>query len=459
MMETKVRKGFDPNENLCLDTDSYKITHWWQYPPGTQKIYSYFEPRVGAEYDDIVWMGIIPYLKKYGLVGPAFCQPYLREAQEVCDEHFGVPGYFNYEGWDKMGMKYDGKLPVRIYALPAGTIVKPGTPCMAIENLDPDFPWITNYLETILMHCFGMTNTATVSYHWYKIIKKFADIAGEEVSPFAVNDFGFRGIPSRESAGFNGTGHLAVFAGTDNLRAIKFIRDNYSDHIVAGASVVAAEHSTITAWGKDRECDAYKHIITGADQRFNPDGDKFIIVSLVCDSYNWEHAVSEYFCKELVPIIKNRNGKVVVRPDSGIPWLVIRTILDALWEAYGGTVNEKGYRVLDPHIGVIYGDGINAVALEKILSLVIQAGYAPSCVIFGAGGQLLQAHNRDTLRCAIKLSEITIDGKVIPICKTTLGKESKAGRFDLPLVFDTGAIVHDEPFTTIRERIMSYNKT
>lgn len=430
--------------NFINLTDSYKVTHWFQYPPDTQAIYSYMEPRVGAQYQDIIWLGLQGILKSYDFIGPVIVQSDLDSMKVLCKNHFGFESYFNYDGWNIILREHDGYLPLKIYALPEGSIVAPGTPVMAIENTDERLPWLTNYVESLLMHSFAGTNTATISYAVYKVIKEFADICGEEVSPVHLNDFGLRGASSLTSAEMCGIGHLAIFTGTDNIPAMRYV-ERYYKTPSTGLSVIAAEHSTITAWGQDRECEAYKHIIQKAPSD--------AIVSLVIDSYNWERALADYFCGELVPLIKGRSGRVVLRPDSGIPWLVTRQILQALWETYGGTITDNGYKVLDPHVRVIYGDGINADSIRKILSLALQAGFSPNNVIFGMGGGLLQQHNRDTLRFAIKCSAIKRNGIWENVCKTTPGKESKAGKFDLPLVYDNGKLIVDDDFVTIRNRI------
>ena len=447
--------------NLLLNTDSYKQTHWWQYPDNVAKIYSYFEPRIGSELDEIVWMGVEPFLHEYGFIGKAFDSIDVNELKDVCDAHFGVDNYPNIEGWNYILEKYNGKLPVRIWALPAGTIVDPGTPCMAIENTDENVSWLTNYLESMIMHSWGMTTTASISYEIYKTINEYCMNTGETVSPFHLNDFGVRGVPHIGTSEMNGIGHLAIFDGTDNLPAIKKIKDIYSDHAVYGASVIAAEHSTITSWGKENECEAYRHILTTADKKFNSGGtgNKFIIVSLVCDSYDWENAVDQYFCNELKETILNRNGKCVLRPDSGDPSNVTVKILNKLWDAYGGTINDRGYKVLDSHVGIIYGDHIDNDMIDKILNNVVSNNFAVNNVIFGSGGALLQKHNRDTCNCAIKLSNITLkDGTEIPICKTTKGKESKAGKFNLQLIFENGELIVNESFSNIRQRINVYKE-
>jgi len=428
-----------------MSTDSYKQTHHVQYVPGLEYVYSYFEPRKGAIYKDIVWMGVIPYIKEYGLDGYAFEHYDILEAVKICDEHFGVPGYFNEKGWRYILDTYAGRLPLRISQLPAGTIVKPGTPCMAIENTDPKVPWLTNYVESILMHVYASTNTATISYDVYKTIKKWADRCGECVSPVHLNDFGLRGSSSLQSAETCGMGHLLIFSGSDNIPSIKCAMECYSSGVV-GVSVIAAEHSTITSWGKENEFVAYSHIIKTA-----PDS---AIISLVIDSFDWKNAIDTMFCGNLRDLILSRSGKVVCRPDSEDHIINVPYILKKLWEVYGGSINKNGYKVLDPHIGIIVGDGVNVNIIDSIYYIIVNDGFAPSNVIWGSGGYLLQQHDRDTLGFAFKCSAIRRNGIWYDVKKTTPGKESKAGRFpELEVVYENGVILKDESFTEIRNRI------
>jgi len=429
--------------NFMLLTDAYKITHWNQYPQGTNTIYSYMEPRVGAKYEDIVWCGLQAILKEYNFDEKVVTQRKIEEAAEFCRRVFGHD-YFNRKGWEYILDQYNGLLPVTISALPEGTIVKPGTPVMAIYNNDPKVPWLTNYIESLLMHCYAMTNTATISYACYKVIKKWCKVTGDEVGPFHLNDFGLRGAASLEGAQFCGIGHLLCFLGTDNLPAIQMAMDYYHSE-VCGFSVIAAEHSTITSWGKANEQDAYLNILINAPYNAT--------ISLVIDSYNWQDAVRDLFCGSMKEKILARNGKTVLRPDSGVPHLVTREILEMLWDTYEGTVNDKGYRILDPHLGVIYGDGINEDSIDLILSEVVKAGFSPANVIFGMGGGLLQAHNRDTNRFAIKCSAIETNGTWANVKKDTPGKESKSGRFDLLPVYANGMILREETLVDMRKRV------
>jgi len=409
------------------------------------------EPRVGAQYEDIVWCGLQFILKHYNFIHTYLTREMVSEAEHVINS-MGSNNFFNRDGWNHIINEHSGSLPLRIYALPEGTIVKPGTPVLAIENTDEQVPWLTNYVESLLMHCYAMSNTATISYDIYKRIKKYADVAGEQVSPFHLNDFGLRGASSLTSAELCGLGHLLIFQGTDNIPSIEKARWYYNSD-VCGGSVIAAEHSTITSWGQEHECEAYRHIIEESDKRFG----NATVISLVCDSYDWEHAVKQYFCNDLKELILNRRDKCVIRPDTGNPVKVSVKILNYLWDAYGGSKNERGYKVLNSRVGVIYGDGIDAHTISQILHEVVSIHhFAPSNIIFGSGGSLLQKHNRDTNRWAIKASCIKRNNEWIDVNKTTIGKESKPGKFNLPLVYENGKLLIEEDLDTIRNRIMSY---
>lgn len=433
-----------PERIFPLLTDSYKQTHYMQYPLDTQVVYSYMEPRDGSQYRDIVWIGLQFILKEYGFIGNPITREMIEEAAFVCKDHFGHD-YFNREGWRYILNEYGGKLPLRIYALPEGSIIKPGTPVMAIENTDEKVPWLTNFVESLLLHAYAATNTASISYDIYKMINEFCDLCGEKVLPVHLNDFGLRGASSLMSAELCGIGHLAIFTGTDNIPAMDKIRWYYGGG-VKGVSVMAAEHSTIMAWGKDNELEAYRHIIGSA-----PDD---AYVAVISDTYDWRHAIKEYFCKELKEQILARKGTVVIRLDSGVPWDVSREAIHMLWEAYGGTINEEGYKVLDPHIRLIYSDGINADSIEEILHAIVELEeFATSNIIFGCGATLIQNHNRDTCNVAIKCSAVKRNNVWYDVHKTSTDKVSKGGRFDLPLVYENGKLLIEEDFDTIRKRI------
>jgi nicotinamide phosphoribosyltransferase len=229
---------------------------------------------------------------------------------------------------------------------------------------------------------------------------------------------------------------LVNFLGTDTLAGIQYAM-NYYDSGVCGYSVLAAEHSTVTIYGKENEAEAYRTFLA-----LNPDG----VVAIVSDSYDLYNAVKNIYGKQLKEQILARSGKLVIRPDSGYPPEVCTKTLELLWDAFGGTTNSRGYRVLNPKVGVIYGDGINREMIGEILKAVTEAGFSTENVVFGMGGALLQQVNRDTCNFAFKCSAGRGDGDWFDVYKdpvTDTGKRSKRGRLDL--------LRKDDSFVAVRE--------
>ena len=423
--------------NFILYSDAYKHSHWRQYPKGTTHIYSYFESR-GGKFDSTVFYGLQILLKKY-FEGVVIEQWMIEEADEFCKKMFGFD-YFNRKGWQRIVDVHGGRLPIRIKAVPEGTAVPLHNVLMSVENTDPEIPFITNFVETALVQVWYAITVCTNSYNIKKVIGEYAKKAGEQVSPFHLNDFGFRGVSSRESAGIGGSAHLVNFMGTDTLEGIKYAMDYYGAD-VCGYSVMAAEHSTVTAYTKEGELNAYTSFL----ENFPDEA----LLSIVCDSYDTMNAVDNLFGKVLKDKILARKGKLVVRPDSGYPPQISVDVLRSLWNSFGGTVNDQGYKVLDPHVGVIYGDGIDIESIDRILFNVVDLnGFAPSNIVFGCGSALLQQVNRDTQQFAFKCSAAQINGKWVDIWKdpvTDAGKASKRGR-QILLKEDAGYRTSNNPW-------------
>jgi nicotinamide phosphoribosyltransferase len=408
-------------ENILLLTDFYKHTHWCQTPRNTNRVYSYSESRGGVDW--LEWFGLQPQVKRH-LVGKVITREKIDEAAEIVAEMSGYKEYFNRAGFEYILNKYDGRLPVRIRALPEGIIVPPHVAVSTIENTDDNCPFMSNFLESVLLQpqWYG-SSVATVSRNVKKIIKKWAQVCGSDVNDFHLNDFGFRGASSIETASLGGMAHLTNFRGTDTVNAVRWAKKYYGASGFIGASVKASEHSTTTIYGKEGEALAI--------QKFIEDAPDAAIVSVVADSYNTYH-----FCRHIIgvllkDIILKRKGKVVVRPDSGDPIVMSHAVVDMLWEKFGGTTNAKGYRILDPHVGVIYGDGINPVSIDKILENLVKHGYSTDNIVFGMGGKLLQDVNRDTQKWATKCSWAQIGEHAVDVFKdpvTDTGKRSKKGR-------------------------------
>ena len=413
--------------NILLLTDSYKISHWKQYPPKIETVYSYFESR-GGKWQDVVFFGLQYYLKHY-LSGQVVTKEKIDEAEELFAAHFGNTELFNRAGWEYILNKHEGRLPVRIKAVAEGTSVPSFNVLMTVENTDPKVYWLTNYLETLLVQTWYGSTVATQSKEMRHLISKYLSRTGSpELIDFKLHDFGFRGVSSVESAGLGGAAHLVSFKGTDTIAALKFARKYYAENM-AGFSIPAAEHSTITSWGQEHEFDAMRNMLT----QF-PTG----LVACVSDSFNIFEACSDIWGDKLKADILARNGTLVIRPDSGDPVQVLvkghPNVFDILAEKFGCTVNDKGFKVLENHVRVIQGDGIDFEMLDAILYAMMQKGYSTDNISFGSGGALLQKLNRDTLKFAFKNSSVIVDGKPRDVFKnpvTDKGKQSKRGRLRL----------------------------
>ena len=381
-------------KNIILNTDSYKASHHLQHPPEVKFISSYIEARHGYP-DEVLFFGLQAFLKEY-LAKPITIQD-IDEAEEVLLAH-GEP--FNREGWMEILRDYDGYLPIEIRALPEGSIVPLGVPLVQVQNTDGRFPWLTSYIETALLRgVWYPTTVASVSYKARKIIQKYLDETSTETSPeFKLHDFGARGVSSEESAAIGGMAHLINFSGTDTLSGV-FAARRYYNCKMAGYSIPAAEHSTITSWGRDNEALAYRNMI----EQF-----KEGLFAVVSDSYDLSHAVDNIWGKDLREEVESLGtGSLVIRPDSGDPSVIVPNVLHSLASSFGYEVNSKGYRVLNPCVRVIQGDGVTLESLPVILEAIKKAGFAAENVAFGMGGGLLQKVNRDTMGFAMKASAVS----------------------------------------------------
>lgn len=407
--------------NLLLQTDSYKVTHFKQYPPGSQYVHSYLEAR-GGEYARTMFFGLQYYLRTV-LSQPITLDDIL-EANDLYATHFGRDE-FNRAGWQHILTMHRGKLPVRIRAVPEGTSVPVSNVLMTVENTDPAVPWLTNFIETRLMQVWYPTTVATLSRHCRDIIMERLLLSGDpDLIDFKLHDFGYRGSTSEESAAIGGLAHLVNFKGSDTIAAIVAGRKYYGERM-AGFSIPAAEHSTITSWGQANEVEAFRNML-----RQYPTG----LVAVVSDSYNIYAACDHLWGQILHDEVMGRQGTLVIRPDSGDPATVVATCLGILGERFGYTTNQKGYKVLDPHVRLIQGDGVNPVSIGEVLDRAMQDGWSADNIAFGMGGALLQKVNRDTCQFAFKASNIVVNGESRPVSKSPIGmkqKNSKPGRLTL----------------------------
>lgn len=455
--------------NLLLNCDSYKSSHWLQYPPGTEYVYSYIESR-GGLHDATVFFGLQAFIKEY-LTGQAICLNDIREAEEFFKAH-GEP--FNFNGWNYILRKHNGHLPVRIDALPEGMRVPVGTPLVTIVNTDPECFWLTSYLETALLRAVWYpTTVATISHYIKTIIKRELEDTGDVAGlPFKLHDFGARGVSSNESAALGGMAHLVNFQGSDTVQGVLAAKRYYNEPM-AGFSIPAAEHSTITTWGKTTagEVAAYSNMV----KQYGKPGAIFAVVS---DSYDIFKACEFIWGEILKQQVIDSGATLVVRPDSGDPVAVTLRCIQILDEKFGHTVNDKGFKVLN-HVRLIQGDGVNPSSIEAILMNFKAHGYSADNIAFGMGGALLQHMNRDTQEFAMKASAVKVAGEGTwrDVSKSPIGqasKKSKGGRFTvtwergewttMPLdetidnmlstVFLNGKIVRNLSFTQVR-----YNTT
>lgn len=466
--------------NFLLLADAYKYSHYKLYAPGITKIYSYLESR-GGQFPETVFYGLQYFLKEY-LDGVTFTKADIDEAETILNGVFGKAGVFDRKNFEYILEHHGGRLPVRIKAVPEGTIVPVNNVLMTIENTDPNCFWLTNFLETLLMQVWYPCTVATLSYQIKKVVTHYftltADDAAHSAINFVLNDFGFRGVSSVESAGLGGSAHLINFMGSDTVYASAFAKKYYDAKQVYGMSVPATEHSIMTLLGPEGESKVFAHVLN-----MYPEG----ILSCVSDSYNIFEAVEKKWGTEFKEQILNRKGTLVIRPDSGDPVQTLLKVFGLLFDRFGFTVNSKGFKVLPPQVRVIQGDGIDFDSIQTIYEALTQNQISAENLLLGMGGALLQKVNRDTQKFALKCAYAEVNGKGIDVRKSPIElneeghlvksfKTSKAGRLkvietetglktvnekDFPaatdllkIVFENGEIKKQYTFEEIRNQAL-----
>lgn len=410
-------------DNIILATDSYKHSHFLQYPPEARAISAYVEARPNDFADEVLFLGLQPFVLNY-LARP-ISQADIDEAEAICAAH-GVP--FNRAGWQIILDEHGGFLPLEIRALPEGMVVPTGVPLVQVETTDPRLPWLATFIETALLRAVWYpTTVATLSRQCRLIIRAGLERTSDDPEgqlPFKLHDFGARGVSSGESAALGGMAHLVNFMGTDTMEGLMAARRYYGADM-AGFSIPAAEHSTMTSWGREREEVAYANMLDAFDGEGR-------LVAVVSDSYDLDAALTGIWGGSLRDKVLARKGTLVVRPDSGDPVETPLRTVKTLWEAFGGIINAKGFRVLDPHVRVIQGDGMTPATIARLIDRLIAEGFAIDNIAFGMGGGLLQLVNRDTLRFAMKANAMRDDKgiwhDVAKAPATDPGKASKVGR-------------------------------
>lgn len=423
-------------DNPVIDTDSYKFSHWLQYPKGTTRMMGYLEAR-GGKYDTATLFGLQYVIHKY------FSKPVTKEmVEEACDfaEAHGEP--FNYDGWMHIVTKYNGWLPVKIRAVREGLVVPVSNVLMTIEADDPECCWVESWLETMLVRLWYPSTIATTSRESKKILVKYlratSDVDAMAEVLFKLHDFGGRGVTCKEQAQLGGAAHLLSFLGSDTVEGVR-MANHFYDCGMAGFSIPASEHSTVTIWGRDKEYDMFEHHIgLYLVERKVPEGMPKL-AACVSDTYNVFEATEAWTTGKLKKMIKASGGTLVIRPDSGVPTEVLIRIYGILEKNLADeiTVNSKGYKVLPYWIRVIQGDGIDIRSMEVINSCIASLGWSTENIGYGSGGGLLQKVNRDTQKWAFKLCAALVDGEWQDVIKdpiTDPGKKSKAGRLDLIMV-------------------------
>ena len=410
--------------NLILDVDSYKVTHFNQYPQNTKKLYAYIEAR-NLNSEELIFFGLQAFVKKY-LLNP-ITQDDIDEAEKFLLSHIGV---FNRDDWEYILNQHGGFLPIEIKSLDEGTVTNKKIPLLDITNTDEKVPWLVTYIETALLRSLWYpSSVATISREIKKIIFRYLDDTCtnfDDQLPFKLHDFGARGVSSYESSRIGGAAHLLNFLGSDTVEGAMFLKDYY-DGTDISYSIPASEHSTITAWGKDNENKAHENIIN----QFLLEGK---VIASVIDSYDTFETASKTISSELKEKIINSKGTLVVRPDSGkLPDTIIE-LLNTLSseENFGYTLNSKGYKELPSYIRVIQGDGVDKNSIEDILISMKENNYSAANITFGMGGALLQKLDRDTYSFAMKVSAIHDGNTWKDVYKEPSNdktKNSRRGRF------------------------------
>ena len=488
--------------NAMLMCDFYKIAHRTMYPDKTELVYSTWIPRTSRmNCNEVVVFGIQSFVKLY-LIDFFNDNFFNRNEEEIVEEYSRIikntlgeqtPDVQHIRDLHKLGY-----LPLRMRALPEGSVIPLRVPMMTVENTNPKFFWLTNFIESLAScELWQSATSATIAREYKKILDFWAikTVGNTEFVKFQGHDFSMRGMSSLNSAISSGMGHLTSFVGTDNIPAIQGAEEVYGADVekeLVGTSIPATEHSVQCAYEDDLEY--LRNIIT----KVHPKG----FVSIVSDGYDFWDVIGR-----VIPLLKteilNRKGgtigdRVVIRPDSGNPVKIVcgdsegeteierKGAIEALWDIFGGTVSENGYKVLDSHIGLIYGDAITLERCNEICRQLEAKGFASVNCVFGIGSYTYQYNTRDTFGFALKSTLCVIDGvekQIFKTPKTDNGvKNSLKGRVIvveengkykyidgiglkehrpencLKDVFSNGKLCNEQTLSEIRTRIIKYSE-
>ena len=413
--------------NPLFLTDGYKTGHHQQYPKGTTLVYSNFTPRSNKYApkgcDKVMSFGQQLIMKQ--LHNTFENEFFSRPKDEVCGEMKRELSMYLNTDYDVSHFEalHDlGYLPISVKIIEEGELVPIKVPILTICNTHPDFYWITNYLETIISNLLWKPVTsATIAHEYRKVLTKWMEKTDKERAWFIDwqgHDFSMRGMDSVDAVISSGLGHLTSFSGTDSLPAIYGARRYYGEEGFVGGSVNATEHSVMCAGTKDDEIGTFRNLM-----ETYPTG----ILSIVSDTWDLWKVCTEHI-STLKEEILARDGKVVIRPDSGNPVDILcgiklgnekgtelmpelKGVIELLWDVFGGTVNEQGYKVLDPHIGAIYGDSITIDRANEICERLEAKGFASTNVVLGIGSFTYQYNTRDTFGFAMKATYVEVNGE------------------------------------------------
>lgn len=431
-----------------LLTDGYKLDHRRQYPEGTEYVYSNWTPRSCHYMPDaeegVVVFGIQYFIKEYLI--KQFHLNFFDKPRDVAVAEF-ARRVNTFLGPNEVGTKHIEELwdlqylPIRIKALPEGTLCPIKVPALTFINTHPDFFWLTNYFETLISTTLWLPMTSATSARLAKKeLVRHAKKTGfsEEVNlNFLIHDFSMRGMAGVEAAIMSGMGHMTSFCGSETIPAIAALEEYYNadaEKELIAATIPTTEHSVMCAGGKDDEFETFKRLIT----EVYPSG----YVSIVSDTWDYWKVITDYLPR-LKDEILARDGRVVIRPDSGNPVHIIcgyepndfshfqeeaqfinnhtsaeyAGTYEMLWNIFGGTVNEKGYKVLDSHIGIIYGDSIDLDKEKEIYRRLEEKKFAATNLVLGYGSFTYQFKSRDSLGFAMKASWCQINGDPYNIFK------------------------------------------
>jgi nicotinamide phosphoribosyltransferase len=521
-----------------MQKDVYKEFHTRAYHPQVSQVYANYTSRGNKHSniennEEVLFVGMQYFIKDYLIAewNTFFDAP---KAEAVRNHKRILTSMLDYEvSVDYLEKLHDlGYLPLKIKALAEGTLTPYQVAPLTVVNTHDDFAWLTNAIETV-MSCenWGIQTSATTALAYYKVFLEFAEKTGmpTEFCAFQGHDFSMRGMFGRQAAAMSGFGHLASgFVGTDTIPAVLFAEKYYNADVekeVVGKSVDATEHSVTCSWLLEGEIEFFRYLM----KEQSPTG----ILSVVADTWDFWTLITEYL-PQLKEDILARDGALVIRPDSGDPVFILTGynvlstefsnsdislgganmkarkagkeafifdgdtytvendsrdcrilmacevigLIECLWNIFGGTETDKGFKVLHDKIGAIYGDAITLTSQRQILQRLMDKGFA-SKVVLGLGSYSYQYVTRDTHASAVKATQVIKDGKPLAIFKdpkTDKSKKSAKGllRVDringklvmtddvtpeqeqgglLEVVFENGKLVKETTLEEIRENV------